>query len=255
MTETAPNSVEKASLVSTRAPTGEVSSNPLGPRERPGKPLCSYQEGCPEYLVTLGLVNLRFRMFLCSSSSAVGLWLSRLRKKSRKIFWTMSYPSGVGDLHGPNRYIRQSQQLESSVHPVPRDTDSPPVPPRFLNFKPRKGTLRQVTQSCPPSLCRPLPRPAPPVPPGQETETSLGLSSSQKSLSFLVASCLSLSASRLALASCYLCAHQEHRGLRPGGHAREGVCLPRTMATLLPVSTHLHQSLIRHRMPDEQAQK
>jgi hypothetical protein len=30
----------------------------------------------------------------------------------------------------------------------------------------REGTLRQVTQSCPPSLCRPLPSPVPPVPPG-----------------------------------------------------------------------------------------
>lgn len=88
-----------------------------GPWERPDEPLHTHK-GCPEGSVTPGLTNLRFRMFLCSSSSAVGLWLSRLRKKSKKSFWTMSYPSGAGDLHGPSRYIRQGQQLESSVHSV-----------------------------------------------------------------------------------------------------------------------------------------
>lgn len=35
--------------------------------------------------------DLRFSMFLCSNSSAVGLWLSRLRKKSRISFWTISH--------------------------------------------------------------------------------------------------------------------------------------------------------------------
>lgn len=35
--------------------------------------------------------DLRFRMFLCSNSSAVGLWLSRLRKKSKISFWTISH--------------------------------------------------------------------------------------------------------------------------------------------------------------------
>lgn len=70
-----------------------------------------------------GLSHLRFKMFLCSSSSAVGLWLSRLRKKSRKSFWTMSYPPWVINLPGPGRYRRQSQWLESLFHPELRKTD------------------------------------------------------------------------------------------------------------------------------------
>lgn len=63
-------------------------------------------------------------MFLCSNSSAVGLWLSRLRKKSRKSFWTISYPPWVINLPSPCRCMRQSQWLELLFHPGLRRTDS-----------------------------------------------------------------------------------------------------------------------------------
>lgn len=64
-------------------------------------------------------------MFLCSNSSAVGLWLSRLRNKSRKSFWTISYPPGVINLHSPGRDRRQSRGLELSFHPGLRRTGWP----------------------------------------------------------------------------------------------------------------------------------
>lgn len=50
-------------------------------------------------------------MFLCSNSSAVGLWLSRLRKKSRISFWTISHHSLFNEFM--SHFV--AKQVESKV--------------------------------------------------------------------------------------------------------------------------------------------
>lgn len=131
-----------------------------------------------------GLGHLRFKMFLCSNSSAVGLWLSRLRKKSRKSFWTISYPPRVVNLPGRRRFKRQRQWLGSPFHPVLRKTDSGRQ--RLLSSSisaPGKApdVMSRAAHPPPSSLGQPLPGPAPPGPQAR------GLLA-QKSLSFLGAS-------------------------------------------------------------------
>lgn len=112
-------------------------------------------------------------MFLCSNSSAVGLWLSRLRKKSRKSFWTISYPPWVINLPGPGRRMRRSEWRELLPHPVRCETDSDHR--RLLGSSistPGKAPGVTSRQADPPPSSHPQPLPSPaPLgtlgPPGQ----------------------------------------------------------------------------------------
>lgn len=123
--------------------------------------------------IAMGFVShLRFKMFLCSNSSAVGLWLSRLRKKSRKSFWTMSYLPWVINLPSPRRCRRQSQWLEFLFHPGLWKTDFHHQ--RLLSSSissPGKVPYVMSRWADPPpsSLQRLLPSPVPLVPPGKWT--------------------------------------------------------------------------------------
>lgn len=62
--------------------------------------------------------DLRFSMFLCSNSSAVGLWLSRLRKKSKISFWTISYSPQLSALKSHFGVWKAEQKALTLLHYV-----------------------------------------------------------------------------------------------------------------------------------------
>lgn len=200
-------------------------------------------------------------MFLCSNSSAVGLWLRRLRKKSRRSFWTISHPPWVINLLSPCRYMRQSQWPEFLFHPVLWKTDSHYH--RLLgssNSTPGKAPCVMSHWADPPpsSLRWPLPSPAPPVPQGKWTRLFTEVPFFPCGLLTPGTWPLPFSPTlRLEVASCPDCADPvgTQRGSWPQGDMGERVCLQRTIAALLLVPTHYHQSLIRHGMTNEQEQK
>lgn len=146
---------ERLAVLATRG-TGE---QPRGrhPEQEPKPPL-GVRDG-------QGLSHLRFRMFLCSSSSAVGLWLSRLRKKSRKSFWTISYPPWVISLGGPRRYMRQGEWLQSLSHPGPRAAGLHHAAGSVPQFQPQERHRAARPGADPaPSPAPALRSPAPPPP-------------------------------------------------------------------------------------------
>lgn len=77
--------------------------------------------------------HLRFRMFLCSNSSAVGLWLSRLRKKSKISFWTISHPPQFSVLTSYFGVRKAEQKAPTLLHYV-LGTPGPCVTRTMLRF-------------------------------------------------------------------------------------------------------------------------
>lgn len=77
--------------------------------------------------------DLRFRMFLCSNSSAVGLWLSRLRKKSKISFWTISHSPQFSVLKSYFGVRKAEQNALTLLHYV-LGTPGPCVTQTMLRF-------------------------------------------------------------------------------------------------------------------------
>ena len=78
--------------------------------------------------------DLRFRMFLCSNSSAVGLWLSRLRKKSKISFWTISHSPQFSVLKSYFGVWKAEQKALTLLHYV-LGTPRPCVTQTMLRFR------------------------------------------------------------------------------------------------------------------------
>lgn len=93
--------------------------------------------------------HLRFSMFLCSNSSAVGLWLSRLRKKSKMSFWTISYSPQFSVLKSYFGVWKAEQKALTLLHyvlgmPGPCVTHTMLCFRSFLCFQPTKDKIRYV---------------------------------------------------------------------------------------------------------------
>lgn len=161
-------------------------------------------------------------MFLCSNSSAVGLWLSRLRKKSRKSFWTISYPPWVINLRGPCRCMRQGAR---PFHPVLCKTASDHRRLSSSISTPGKAPCDTSRRADPPpsSRRRPLPSPAPPGPPGQGTLLVTEVPFSHVASLWDCGLCPPPPRRRRGLAACHVCADpvRTKRGSRPRGDARQ----------------------------------
>lgn len=78
--------------------------------------------------------DLRFSMFLCSNSSAVGLWLSRLRKKSKISFWTISHSPQFSVLMSYFGVWKAEQKAVTLLHYV-LGTPGPCVIQTMLRFR------------------------------------------------------------------------------------------------------------------------
>lgn len=78
--------------------------------------------------------DLRFSMFLCSNSSAVGLWLSRLRKKSKISFWTISHSPQFSVLKSYFGVWKAEQKALTLLHYV-LGTPGPCVTQIMLRFR------------------------------------------------------------------------------------------------------------------------
>lgn len=93
--------------------------------------------------------DLRFSMFLCSNSSAVGLWLSRLRKKSKISFWTISYSPQFSALKSYFGVCKAEQKTLTLLHyvlgmPGPCVTHTMLRFRSFLCFQPTKDKIHYV---------------------------------------------------------------------------------------------------------------
>lgn len=88
-------------------------------------------------------------MFLCSNSSAVGLWLSRLRKKSKISFWTISHPPQLTVFESFFEVWKAEQKVPTLLHyalgvPGPCVTQTMLHFCSFLCVQPMKDALRYV---------------------------------------------------------------------------------------------------------------
>lgn len=158
-------------------------------------------------------------MFLCSNSSAVGLWLSRLRKNTRRSFWTISYPP-----FSPCSHTSRSQRLEFLLHPVLCKTDSHHR--RLLsssNSAPGKAPCVMSRRGDPPPPSSLL------APPQSRASRASRRGDSPHRSPFLwcglltLGLCLSAPALRPELAPCHVCADpvkSTERPLAPGRRER-----------------------------------
>lgn len=195
-------------------------------------------------------------MFLCSNSSAVGLWLSRLRKKSRKSFWTISYPPWVINLRGPCRCMRQGAR---PFHPVLCKTASDHRRLSSSISTPGKAPCDTSRRADPPpsSRRRPLPSPAPPGPPGQGTLLVTEVPFSHVASLWDCGLCPPPPApgegSLLAMFVQIQLGQKEAHG--PGETQDSASCVQRTIDALLLVPTHHHQSRLRWGRTGEQGRE
>lgn len=204
-------------------------------------------------------------MFLCSNSSAVGLWLSRLRKKSRKSFWTISYPPWVINLPGPGRRMRRSEWRELLPHPVRCETDSDHR--RLLGSSistPGKAPGVTSRQADPPPSSHPRPLPSPCSSGASGASGPVDASGHRGPFlsGGLLASGSVASASpapkpqgKSSLLAMFVQNQGGHKEVHGPGETRDSEACPRTIDALLLVPTHPHQSCLRRGRTKEQEHK